>query len=369
LKIAVVTSTPAGSFQAHAVNTIKMAEGFARLGHEVLLVTNEPQKEGGHASDILKLYSITSPLEWLFVSKWIRGHFLFACASFQIIKKFNPDYIFTRSYACPWLFLKMGFKVSVESHAHPSNDSFWFRRLVQSSHHQNFLSWITINEALVSAYEQKGVNPDKMLVCADAVDEEMFQRPLRLPESPFNGSNPNITYAGHLYDYKGIPTILLAAKELPDFQFHLVGGTEEDVHRVNCQVTEQNILNVTLHGPLPHKDIPSYLWHSDILLLPPSANHPSAQWTSPVKAGEYLASGTPVIATDIPALKRWFTSKEVQFVSPDNGSILAQAIKELSKDHDRKNELSAGGLCWALQHTYSDRVKKILAFSNLSAVS
>ena len=43
----------------------------------------------------------------------------------------------------------------------------------------------------------------------------------------------------------------------------------------------------------------NYIDDTDIFLLPPSRNHPSALWTSPLKLCEYFALRKPVIASDI----------------------------------------------------------------------
>ena len=40
----------------------------------------------------------------------------------------------------------------------------------------------------------------------------------------------------------------------------------------------------------------------------------SSAWTSPLKLAEYLASGSPVVATRIPALLDWITDTEVELV-------------------------------------------------------
>ena len=123
--------------------------------------------------------------------------------------------------------------------------------------------------------------------------------------------------------------------------------------------------NVFFYGHQQHSNVPPFLWHSDILLLPPSAHHPSAEWTSPVKAGEYLMSGTPVIATAIPALKRWFTDKEVEFIEPDSPGQMAEAIKRVLSNEGRRLELIKNGIEWAKNNTYEKRAEKILKYCEL----
>jgi glycosyltransferase involved in cell wall biosynthesis len=111
----------------------------------------------------------------------------------------------------------------------------------------------------------------------------------------------------------------------------------------------------------PHKDVPPYLWHADLLLLPPSQHHPSAAWTSPLKLGEYLASGTPVIATQIPALQDWLTPEDVAFVPPDDAAALAQAITDLLNDPPKQQALSQNTRQKARTLSYTHRAETILS--------
>ena len=65
----------------------------------------------------------------------------------------------------------------------------------------------------------------------------------------------------------------------------------------------------------------NYIDDTDIFLLPPSKNHPSALWTSPLKLCEYFAR-KPVIAS--PALI--LINDEVYFLKADNHISLSNTI-------------------------------------------
>lgn len=359
MRIIVIAANNAGSPKAHAINLIKTAEGFHNCGHEVILITKKSLRTM-NKMELYKIYGIPEDILWIQVPNFVGENLLFAIFALPFILKLSPDLIYARNYACPWLLTKIGLPTVVESHIYP-NQNRWFNRFIGSTHNPNFKAVITINETLRDSYLNKGVS-SKILVFPDAVDPKLFERPNVLPSSPYGSQKKIVTYAGHLYDYKGIPTILEAAKELPDIIFHLVGGLPEDIDRQKKRISDMKITNVYLDGLKPHAEVPKYLWHADILLLPPSADHPSAQWTSPVKAGEYLLSGTPVIATSIPALKRWFTDKEVEFISPDDPQEMATAIRYLLSNKNRTEELTRNGIKWALENTYAKRAKKIMEY-------
>ena len=200
-----------------------------------------------------------------------------------------------------------------EKHSPIDTNTAPFCRLVDATRHPHFYLWVTISHRLANYYHSQGVPEKKLIVLSDAVDLKLFQRPDRLPASPYAENCPNVAYVGHLYDYKGIPTVLEAAA-------------------------------IAL----------------DVLLLPPSQHHPSAAWTSPVKLGEYLASGTPIVATDIPALRDWLTDKEVEFVEPDNAEAMVEGIRHLLSDRQRAEQLRRYGLVKAQELSYEQRAEAIL---------
>lgn len=362
MRILVAGAFEASSQWAHAINTVKMAQGFAQLGHEVTLVCRRPRRGKVPCEELAELYGLARKVNWVQLPGEVGREWKFAWACMLVSLKVMPDVIYARNFVLPWLASRLGVPTVAESHAPPGNRSRSFRRLVAATHHNSFKLWVTISRHLADHYRSQGALGEKLVVLPDAVDLELFEPPERLPPSPYSGKRSVVAYVGHLYDYKGIPTILNTAKLLRSFDFHLVGGWPEDVSRHEGMMKTMGLSNVVLHGLKPHAQIPPYLWHADILLLPPSAHHPSAAWTSPLKLGEYLASGTPVVATSIPGLKDWLTPKEVRFAEPDNPVALADAIVYALTHREYARRLAQNGRRKAVEFSYSSRTGKVLAY-------
>jgi glycosyltransferase involved in cell wall biosynthesis len=343
-----------------------MAQGFARLGHEVTIICRQSPKGRVPVKELAHMYGLTEPLSWVQLPQKVLGysvdvHWRFALLALPIALWLRPDLAFARNYVFPWLSSKCGIPTVVESHTGPDNNTAPFLRLVEATRYPAFRLWVTISSRLADGYLSRGVPKDKLLVLPDAVDLDLFQRPTQLPPSPYPDGSPTVVYAGHLLeDYKGIPTILQAAALLPDLQFHLLGGQPHEVARQLERIQEMRLGNVTLHGLKPHAEVPPYLWHADVLLMPPSQHHPSAAWTSPVKLGEYLASGTPVVATSIPALRDWLTDEEVEFVPADAPDSMAAGIRRLLEDRTRADSLSQAGMKKSRELSYEHRAQAIL---------
>ncbi|MEA5559560.1 glycosyltransferase, partial [Nodularia spumigena] len=193
---------------------------------------------------------------------------------------------------------------------HLNNSTKEFSDFIQSTKNSYFLKWITISEFLKKGYVKRGAVEEKILVLPDAVDFELFAYTGFAEKNPYlKFKGKQVVYSGHLYDYKGIPTLLEAAKKLENITFHCIGGLEEDIERHKIFCKSENISNVVFHGMYKHQDVPNYLW------------------TSPVKLAEYLASKKPVLVADIPALRDWLDENSVFFYEPDNSYSLIENIK------------------------------------------
>ena len=369
MKILVPAAFEAGSNLAHAINTVKMAEGFAKLGHDVTIACRQSLEGEAEMDFLSSQYALRVPLRWVqlrlrFFSRQLDPHWDFAMQLLPLLINSRPNFVYSRNYIAPWLSSLLRIPTAAESHAAPDTDSGPFHRFIQGTGHRQFRTLTTISSVLQDGFIAKGVTAEKILVLPDAVDLEVFTPPDTLPQSPF-AAGPNVVYTGHLYDYKGIPVILDAAESLPQIRFHLIGGREEDIAQIQKKIVGRGLLNVTLHGHKPRSELPIYLWHADALLLVPSGLHPSARWTSPVKLGEYLVSGRPVISSDIPALRAWLSEEETLFVEPDNPEVLARAIMWLLHNPGKVFEMTANARIMSQDLCYSKRAAKILKHAGM----
>jgi glycosyltransferase involved in cell wall biosynthesis len=367
MRVLVASAFEAGSQFAHAINTAKMAQGFASLGHEVFLVCRRDSGEGVSPEELAGVYGLTAPVRWMplpqsLCAQRVNDLWGFALAALPTLAMVRPHLVFARNYVFPWVTSRLGIETCAESHAHTSNQGRPLLRLVSASKHRAFRAWVTISRRLAEHYRSLGVPAHKLMVLPDACDLRLFLRPNEVLTSlsPYSEAGPHVVYAGHLYDFKGIPTILDTAVRLPRVLFHFVGGWSEDIARQKSRAAQLGLSNVRFHGLQPQSLLPPYLWHADVLLLTHAADHPSAEWTSPLKLGEYLASGKPVIASDIPGIREWMTDKEVEFVKPGDPAVLASCIKGLLEDGTRARRLALAGLARAKSLSYERRAEALL---------
>lgn len=357
MRLAVVSQIRPGSSRAHAINVIKTAGGFARLAHEVALYTLPPEPDANPAS----LYHEPA-LRWVaapFSDEHVDDE-QFGRWAADAIARDHPDLTYARNFWAPLLLSQRGAPCAVETHAPVAVENPLLDACLHATHqHAALRAVITIAPILRDHYITRGAHPDRVHIVPDGVDCELFQTPF---PDPHSHPGPHIVYAGHLYDYKGIPTILDAARLLPNAQFHLVGGLSEDIDRAQARIDRDALTNVALHGCVPHAAVPPYVQHADVLLLPPSNREASKDWTSPVKLGEYLATGVPIVASNIPALTRVLEEPMVRFFQADDALSLASAIETcLSSSAYTGTTARAARIDLARSLSYPARAARILA--------
>lgn len=328
MRLAVISDFALGSPRAHAINVVKTAGGMARLGHEVTLLCGEPEESGDGAPAALRIRrALCDYGEDRLHAVCMPGRAgperarAFAAWARERLAGFDGAY--ARHFDGALTALACGLPTVLEAHAWVGDDNPRLLACLEATRRTPALEMSTISHRLRAYYIERGADPARIRIVPDGVDYALFARPARLGPSPLGEPGPHAVYAGHLYESKGMSAIIDAARCAPGIRWHLVGGVPEDQARVAAQA--EGLSNVVIHGRVPHAAVPGYLWHAGALLLPVSAKDPSCNWTSPVKLGEYLAAGAPVVCSRVPALLDAL-SDEVSWCEPDDGADLARAV-------------------------------------------
>ncbi|MGE3842489.1 MAG: glycosyltransferase family 4 protein, partial [Vicinamibacterales bacterium] len=147
---------------------------------------------------------------------------------------------------------------------------------------------------------------------------------------------PTLGYAGHLYPWKGVDTMLHALARLPGARGLIVGGhpNEPDLDRLR-HLAEALCLGsrVTFTGLVPPHAVAALLSQASILVLPNRSTAISARYASPLKLFEYLGSSRPLVASDLPAFREVLRDGEnALLVPPDDPEALAAAVRRLQSE-------------------------------------
>jgi glycosyltransferase involved in cell wall biosynthesis len=110
-------------------------------------------------------------------------------------------------------------------------------------------------------------------------------------------------------------------------------------------------------------ELPRYLKAADVAVLPNTAREEISRiCTSPLKLFAYMASGAPLVASDVPALREVISERSAVFVAPDDPAALAGGIRALAEDPARAAALAAVAKEDARQYTWEKRAERILSF-------
>ncbi len=120
-------------------------------------------------------------------------------------------------------------------------------------------------------------------------------RPVDLPPAPV------AVYVGTLHDERlDVPLVVELATRQPDLQVVLIGP---DSLSDGARAALRALRSVHLLGPRPYEQIPAYMQHADVVIIPHLVN-PFTESLDPIKAYECLAAGRPTVATPVAGFRR-----------------------------------------------------------------
>jgi glycosyltransferase involved in cell wall biosynthesis len=173
-----------------------------------------------------------------------------------------------------------------------------------------------------------------------------------LPNDVADISRPILMFYGALSSYKvDLHLLELLAKRRDDWSFVLIGprGRPGDSDRLFDRLT--SLPNVHWMGARSQVDLPCYLRAADVLLLPYVLTQ-HTRHVFPLKFFEYLATGKPVVATQLEALSGYSHVISIAMDADDYERLIVAAL-------ERGAEGSSTRIDLARQHTWESRVQSI----------
>ena len=154
---------------------------------------------------------------------------------------------------------------------------------------------------------------DRVHLLPSGVSLEAFgaarQRAGAAPDDVARLPRPVIGYVGGIHQWVDQDLIATVATRMPEASIVLVGPAQVDVSRL------QALGNVHLLGQRSHAEVPGYIQAFDVGLVPYRMTEYTAN-VYPAKMNEYLAMGKPVVATDLPEVRRFIR---------DHGNVVSVA--------------------------------------------
>jgi glycosyltransferase involved in cell wall biosynthesis len=168
---------------------------------------------------------------------------------------------------------------------------------------------------------------------------------------------PRAVYVGNLAAYRiNFDWLLALARELPQVQQIYIGAIGlGDVSSGMPKWDElRRLPNVHVLGPKRPNELPAYLRHCDVAMIP-FLDNDHTRGSLPLKLWEYVAAGLPVVATDLPNFAEAARDGAVT-LARDEASFTA-AVAAIQETPDNRAQRSA----LAKRHDWSSRIEHLSA--------
>lgn len=360
------------SRRASSVQVMRMCAALAGQGHDVTLVVKAASDRGDRAAAAASggahaFYGVPETFALRELPRPPRrgGGAVFSAAMAVELwrRRRQVDLVYSRDLLGAWMAATARLPVLFEAHSipqAPGQRRLWMA-LMRSPRLRRL---VVISEALRRDLAVEGMLPANASV---VVAHDAAEAPAGPPARAARGEVGRIGYVGSLYPGRGIELILALAARLPNLCFDVIGGSEADLARWRAELPS----NAHLHGFVAPGELAARYASLDVVLMPyarsgvggPLAKVDTSRWCSPMKMFEYMASGAPIISSDLPVLQEVLRHDENALIAPAaEVAAWQRAIERLMAEPATRARLAAQALQDLRAHyTWPARAAAVLA--------
>lgn len=364
--------------KAHGIQIMRMCEAFANTQDvEVELIVPRrfnPIKENPFVYyGVRENFTITKIPTLDFVSCGRLG-FLLQMFSFALLAFFytlflrKAKVIYSRD-ELPLLLLSF-FKKNIFWETHAKKDNFLVILVLQA-----MSGVIAVTQGLEDFYITKGVSKEKILVASDGVDAQQFNTKKTKGElREYLGLPKDKKIIGYVGKYKtmgepkGVDDLIVSfsivLSSIPNTYLLLVGINENEVEEVKKVFLRAGIkeeyYKIVAH--IPQQEAFSHMRASDVLVM----NYPNtphyALYMSPLKLFEYMASGVPIITSDLSSVREILNENNAFFVKAGNQHGLSEGLIYLLENKEFSAKIAEQAHKDVKKYTWENRAAAIKHF-------
>ena len=379
--ITVLCNTRFPSTAAHGVYLARLCESFAAEGVSVELVV--PKRGREVKAEPLSFYGVKTPFRvrkiWSFdfillgpilrkSAYWFQAanFYLFALVYFLFRSRRRLVYTMD-NLGCLLTFI--GYRVVFETHVGIGPYRQKMLKLIRRAERL-----VAVNSLIKDEFVKAGFPAEKILVAPNGVDLALFsggetkqelRRKLSLPEQA-----QIVGYVGRFRTMgmeKGVEELarsfaaFASANAAGSPHLLIVGleageSTELKSLLKSAGVSEGRF---TLVGHVSQRRVALYMRAADCLVM----NYPDTPYyrvsMSPMKMFEYMASGNPIVASDLPSIREVLNERNAVIVKPDDQEALVSGIRRALEEGAAPARQARRD---AENFTWQNRARKILQF-------
>ncbi len=313
--------------------------------------------------DKLKIADLPMPCPIdLFDSKWTSSSTIVSKYYLPIHLRKSTKIVHTRDWNFVKAAIKNGIPAIYEQHHHESKQ--FEPEIVRNP---LFQIAVTVANTVRESMIENGMPPEKVIMLHNGFNQLFLARQtadaqIWRQQLLTDGRENLAVYAGGLYPFKGVDMLVDVAQELPGVQFAIAGGDSSQVTAYQKLAKDKQVNNIKFLGYLPQNQLASLLQAADVLVHPHCLTE-AATFTSPLKFFDYMASGTPIVATEIPSLLEFKSGNiAATWCTPDRPQQFAESIQACLTKYPRKVEGYAETLDFVKQFSWENRIERILSY-------
>ena len=345
------------SVTAPAVQVANMAQAFTEAGHDVTLVAPAPDPrlatmhpEGVDGGE--RLFGFHPRYATVVLAERVhRGQsYVNAIRIARMVRARRPDLVFSRDLRSCLLPARAGIPTVFEAHTLTSLEGPQERWLLRKlSAIPAFRGVVAISSALAQDLHRTLDVPELLIhVAHDGV--RLFP-PNARPGDKAPRQRLRVGYTGSLFAGRGVELLLEVARRVDWIELHIVGGPPEAATALQDSLSDGNNGSFVVHGQRTPVESRRFQQEVDVLVAPfarrvsTNAGVDSSKWMSPMKVFEYMASGRPIVISDLPVLREVLRPDvDALMVPPEDPDALIAALKRLRDDPQLGARLAASAL-------------------------
>lgn len=348
---------------ANSVHVMNIADEFAKMGHNVRLLVFQGNIEESQPDHLY--YGVSDRFEIKKLSGSSRaGKIKFLSQSLAEAFRFKPDIIVTRFPLGAYIFALFGFKIVLDAHHplwHGSRYKAFLYKLFRKN--KNIIRITTNSGSLKDMFFASNMQPDCPIVVAHN-GSKIF------PKDEYyelKTKNNNIGYIGSVYKGRGVDIVIKAAEQLPEFNFHIAGGSLKEINELKKAYSVPD--NVFFYGYVDPAKAYMFRNSCDLLLAPYHRSgvmtyggvEDSSKYMNPIKVIEYMSAGKPIVASDLEPIREVLDSEVAVLADPDKVEEWVNAIERIMSNRELYEDLSKKSFDFFIDNlTWNIRAKKLI---------
>lgn len=363
LRLAYLTNTRFPSERAHASQIAHMCQAFASLGIAVDVIANKRVSIGAQEFQnwmgceprfaiqrVAPGWFYSRPKIFFYISEVV-----FTLSTLLKIRQKKYDIIYCRNEWVVYLLSLCLKNDRLVWESHEAKLHYPARKILQKG-----IRTVVISDGIYEDYVAQGVPPDQLCVAYDGISEDFFTevetRSQARARLGLEKDGKIAMYIGGFANWKGVHVFAQAAEHTPEWQFVAIGGDEVEIQNMSQRYPDVRFMLQT-----PYRDLRHNQQAADVLVVPNTDEHAlSSRYTSPLKLFAHMASGVPLLISDVPSLTSVVGADEAVVCKAGSAQSLTQALSSIAATYDNAQANAVRLRARAQQYTWTKRAEKII---------